>query len=419
MSPSPGPSRPAHQIRAGFIPLLDCAPLIVAGRMGFAAAEGITLTLMRETSWATLRDRVAVRHLDVAHMLAPMPIADNLGLTPLPAGLIAPMALGFGGNTITVSCSLWDELAQAGARADFEPASTAGAFRQVVAARQARHAPRLTLGIVHSHSAHHYELAYWLAWAGVVPGRDFELVVVPPSLSAAALATGQVDGFCAGEPWGSAAVAEGIGRTVTTNAHIWRSSPEKVLGVRRAWADEEPERLQGLIRAVWRAAVWCDEPGNREELAGLLSEEGLLGQPARVLLPGLRRTLLAPDGSPLPVSGFLSFAGSAATFPWISHALWMFTQMARWKQVSFTAERAAIVRQTYRPDLYRTALAPLGVPIPTADVKVEGAMRMATTIASSPPGLTLESDVFFDGTVFDSEIIESYVSAFETGVPPL
>ena len=103
-----------EEIRAGFLPLVDCAPLVVASALGFAEEEGLKLTLAREASWATLRDRIAVRHLDAAHMLAPMPIAANLGLTPLAAPLIAPLALGFGGNTVTVSRHLWQQLADRG-----------------------------------------------------------------------------------------------------------------------------------------------------------------------------------------------------------------------------------------------------------------------------------------------------------------
>ena len=91
-----------HQIVAGFMPLLDSAILVAAREKGFTAAEAIDLVLVRETSWANIRDRMAVGHFQVAHVLAPMPIASNLGLTPLAVPVIAPMALGLGGNAVTV-----------------------------------------------------------------------------------------------------------------------------------------------------------------------------------------------------------------------------------------------------------------------------------------------------------------------------
>ena len=106
------------KIRLGFMPLVDAAPLIAAKEFGFADAEGLDLTLSRETSWATIRDRLSVGHLDAAHALAPLPIAANLGLGPLPVTMAVPMALGFGANTVTVSPVLWEEMAAHGAQAD-------------------------------------------------------------------------------------------------------------------------------------------------------------------------------------------------------------------------------------------------------------------------------------------------------------
>jgi two-component system, oxyanion-binding sensor len=104
-----------YRITAGFLPLLDSLLLVIAREKGFAADEGVELVLVRETSWANIRDRTAVGHFDVAHMLAPMPIAASLGLTPIATPVIAPMALGLGGNAVTVSTALWANMIAAGA----------------------------------------------------------------------------------------------------------------------------------------------------------------------------------------------------------------------------------------------------------------------------------------------------------------
>lgn len=402
-------------VHAGFMPLLDCAPLIVAAARGFAGQEGLDLVVLRETSWATVRDRLAVRHLDVAHMLAPMPIAANLGLGPLSCPMQVPMSLGFGGNTVSVSRAVWEALSREGAPADFDAARTAVAMARVVATRKARGEAPLVFAVVHTHSAHHYELAYWLASAGIVPGADVELILVPPSLSAAALAAGQIDGFCAGEPWGSVAVAEGAGVIVTTKAHIWRASPEKVLGVRSEWADAEPHRLDALLRAVYRAAVWCDDPGNRDELSHLLARPEYIGQPAAALRPGLERRLTAPDGAARTVPDLLTFADRAATFPWISHALWLYTQMVRWRQAEMSAAGLDIAAATYRPDLYRRALAPIGAMMPSANSKIEGALAVETPAGASGGRLTLGPDGFFDGQIFDPENALAYLESLQAG----
>ena len=399
-------------IRVGFMPLTDCAPVVAASLIGFAEAEGLQVKLTKETSWATLRDRIAVRHLDAAHMLAPMPIAANLGLTPLADRLIVPMALGFGGNTITVSRSLWSELKAAGAPARLEAAGTARALAEVVAMRHRRGAPKLVFGVVHHHSAHQYQLSYWLAAAGITPNRDLDIVAVPPPLMPDALAGGQIDGFCAGEPWGRVASAARSGRVVTTNIAIWRTSPEKVLGVGKDWAEEDPERHFRLIRAVYKAAVWCDDPAHRPELARLLSRPEIFDLPAEILQANFERRVAVDDGEDIRVDGFLNFAASAATFPWTSHAAWFYSQMVRWGEVQMSADGYARAQSTYRPDLHRAALAPLGVPLPTASAKIEGALAVETAVPSTTGRLSLGPDRFFDGAVFDPEKITEYLAGF-------
>lgn len=405
---------PSTDVRAGFIPLIDCAPLVVASELGFAEEEGLNLKLVRETSWATIRDRLAVSHLDVAHILAPMPVAANLGLGPLPTEMVVPMALGSGANSITIARKHWTDLAQHMGAADFAAQTAVRALAQVVAQRKKAGLPRLTLGVVHPFSAHHYQLTYWLAAAGLKAGDNVDLVVVPPSLMPAALASGRIDGFCAGEPWGTAAVLEGSGVILTTNAHIWQNSPEKVLGARSAWAEGNPGAVSSLVRAVYKAAVWCDGPDHQDELARLLARNEYVGLPVQQLRPCLSRRLRASDGQHVHVEGFLNFASKAATFPWTSHALWFLSQMVRWDQVELTPAAILAARSTYRPDLYRTALAPLGIELPSANSKLEGALATATLTGSTLGQLNLGPDKFFDGLVFDPERIEEYLALFDS-----
>ncbi len=404
-------SGPIHDVRAGFIPLVDAAPVIVAYELGYAESEGIRLILNRETSWAAIRDRLAVSHLDAAHILAPMPIAANLGLGPLPVAITVPMALGSGANSITVSHEIWNRIACSLDVADFDAQRALDALVRVVAERRADNRGPLSLGVVHPYSAHYYELSYWLASGGIPVGEDIELVVLPPGLMPAALASGQIDGFCAGEPWGTVAANDGTGVILTTNAHIWRNSPEKVLGVRRAFAEEDPARLAGLVRALYRAAAWCDLPESQEALALLLARPEYVGRPVDQIRPCLARRLRSGDGAFHPVEGFLNFSRNAATFPWTSHALWFYSQMVRWGQATPSEDAAAIARDTYRPDLYRAALKPLGVPLPAANAKVEGALRNEQHAGAAGEGqLLLGPDAFFDGRVFDPDRIDAYLA---------
>ncbi|MBS0237798.1 MAG: ABC transporter substrate-binding protein [Proteobacteria bacterium] len=400
-----------HQITAGFMPLLDSAVLVTAKEMGFAAAEGIDLTLVREMSWANIRDRLAVGHFQVAHMLGPMPIACNLGLTPLAVPTIVPMALGQGGNAVTVSNAVWAAMSAHGAEENFDPATTGHALKKVVLERVSQRKPLLRFAVVHPFSGHNYELRYWLAACGIDPSRDIEIVIVPPPLMVDALASGTIDGYCVGEPWSTAAALLGRGHIVTVKAAIWRSSPEKVLGAGALWAEENPEALSALLRALSNAAKWCGDAHNHDDLTRILAEKLYVAQPAGWMLPALRGQLPIGGERTVAVSDFFVPFAKGATFPWKSHALWFYSQMVRWGQVQHTAANAQIARETYRPDLYRAALKPLGIALPVANAKVEGALTAATPVGSSGASLVLGPDGFFDGGLFDPDKLDAYIAS--------
>lgn len=357
---------------AGFIPLLDCASLVAASERGFAAEEGLELILVRETSWANIRDRLIVGQFDAAHMLGPMAVASTLGIGHLRVPMIAPCALGLGGNAIAVSLPLWEQMKRKGAAAGGHPTVQGMALKRVVAGRLREDLRPLTFGMVYPFSCHNYELRYWLAAAGVDPDRDVRLVVIPPSLLGDALRAGQIDGFCVGEPWTSTAVNSGLAALVVPTTAIWPSSPEKVLGCRAEWAQEHRPELEALIRALYRAALWCERPENHAELAALLAEPRHVGVSSQLLLRGLTgRLILTPGGAAESYANFFLPASCRATFPWTSHPLWYYTQMVRWRQVELIAEHPALAAGTYRPDIYRAALAPLDVELPREDGKVE------------------------------------------------
>jgi NitT/TauT family transport system ATP-binding protein len=361
-------------LTVGFVPLIDCAPLVVAAELGFAAAEGLTLTLQRENAWATIRDRVMVGHCHAAQMLGPMPIASRLGIGHLTVDLIAPMALGWGGNAITVAAAVWQAMRDQGAAEAAGPARQGEALRAVIAERARSGAKPLTLAMVYPFSSHHYALRYWLAASGIDPDEEVRLVVVPPPFMVEAMRDGQIDGFCAGEPWNSLAVAAGIGHIVMPTTAIWQRSPEKVLGMRADWAERHPEETQALIRALYRASQWCED-AEAGELARLLAQPEFVGERAADIERGVSGTLcLAPGSAPVRVAEFQGYARQFGTFPCASHALWFYHQMVRWNQLppaasaAESASRAVTAREAYRPDLYRGALQSLGVEVPSGDL---------------------------------------------------
>jgi NitT/TauT family transport system ATP-binding protein len=402
-------------VRAGFIPLVDCAVLVAAAEQGFARAEGIDLVLSKEASWASIRDKVNLGHLDCAQMLAGMPLASSLGIGHVRVPTIAPFSLGLNGNAITVSLDLYRRMAEAGGLDGGEgPAGMVQALGRVIDAGKARGDAPLTFGMVFPFSCHNYQLRYWMAAGGIDPDADVRLVVIPPPLMVESLRAGHVHGFCVGEPWNSLAVDAGLGRIVAAGSEIWRMSPEKVLGVQSSWAEANPQALASLIRALDKAAAWCDLAENREALAALLSREGYTGVPQDVLARSLSGVVrLGPDGAIRTVPDFILFHRNAANFPWVSQALWLYSQMLRWGQTAAGPETEAAARRVFRPDLYRQALGMSGAPLPAASAKLEGSLAGPREIGALSGSLWLGPDRFFDGRVFDPDDIAGYLAGFD------
>lgn len=410
-----------RHVRIGFIPLVDAAILVAAKELDFAAVEGVDLELCRETSWSNIRDKVAFGLFEGAHMLAPLPIAMRLGLGSVAHEAVAPFVLNVNGNAISVSrelaSAMADVLPDTPVNDDSKTDQKLNRLAVGVRALNRRRDSLLAFGVPFPFSCHAYELRHCLAHAGLEIGREVEIVVVPPPLMVDALRAGKLDGFCVGEPWSSVAVDARLAEVVLPGAAVWQFAPEKVLGLRQEWVGSNRETLFALLRALHKAAVWADRKENHVTLSELLAREAYLDLPAEIIERALNgRLTLSPDGRQGVFEDFLVLQRKATTFPWRSFALWIYAQMVRAGQVAHTPERLAAVRQVFRPDLYREALGPVGVDLPGASEKVEGALGSETPVASRAGKLFLGPDRFFDGTVFDPNGLEAYLaSAAPTG----
>jgi len=397
------------KVTAAFVPLTDSAILVAAERLGFAAEEGIDLQLVKVRSWATARDQLIYGQVQVAHLLAPLAVAMTLGLGHPPVPLAAPFKLGMNGNAVTVSPEIVAALDPDSRTRIADPLATAHDLAGAIGL----HRRKPVFGIVHRYSSHALALRYWLASAGIDPERDVLLKVVPPPAMPDALKAGEIDGFIAGEPWGSVAVDEGLGAIVAFSANIWRKSVEKVLGMREDWAETNPGTLDSLLRALDRAALWCDNPANSADLAGMLADERILDEPPSLIERALRGSIrLSKGGDIVEDADFLILHREAANFPWKSQALWIYSQFVRWGFTSLTADGQERAARLFRSDLYRRALAGGATPMPGASLKLEGALELPTAAGSDTGKLTLGPDGFFDGKIFDPDHIAEYLNRF-------
>lgn len=397
-------------IRIAFLGLTDAAVLVAAREKGFAQAQGIALELIRDTSWATLRDRLVYGQVQAAHMLAPLAVAVTLGLSQQPCSLSAPYKLNVNGNLVVMAPEFAAALEPDTTARLNDPLATAHDFATAVGL----HHRKPIIGVVHRFSSHALILRYWLASAGLDPDRDVVLRVLPPSLMVEAMHAREIDGFTAGEPWGSSAIEAGLAEAVAASERLWQRGVEKVLTFRTDWMDANAETVDALIRSLAQAASWCDDPANHAELAQLLSRSAYVAQPSELIERALSGQIVARQGeAAVNLPDFLLFAREATSFPWQSQALWIYSQLVRWHMVEPGDDAQRQAATVFRPDVYRRALASSDMPMPGASMKVEGAVETQLPIGAPRGAITLGPDRFFDGRSFDPDRIEDYLADFE------
>ncbi len=334
----------------GFVPLTDCAPLVVAQQLGLFKKYGLEeVKLVREPGWKMVYEGVRSGRLDGAAVLAGIPLASTLGVGGSPVPLVTALTLSRGGNAITFSRRFLDKGIQ-----------TLEDFRRYLSQTSDQiH----TLGMVHPASMHNFLLRHWLASGGIHPDRDVNLAVIPPPQMVANLKSGSIDGYCVGEPWNSRAVREQLGFIVTTTPEILPSHIEKVLTVSQEWAQKYPLTHIALVKALLEACQYCEQPRHRPQISTWLKDPEFVGVSEDDLRPGLMGTFHRgiQDESEILV-GFNQFAGGRNSCPEKLENLWMLTQMARWSLCAFPRNWVSVLDQVLDVDTYAAAARDLGLP---------------------------------------------------------
>lgn len=336
-------------LRVGFMPLVDCALVVLAKDEGFAEAEGLNLELVREVSWSNLRDKLNVRLFDAAHMLGPAAIAATLGIGGVKAPMAVPMALNRDGAAITLSVRRFEELSRLVEGDLADPAVSARALAAMVARRKAAGLPPLTLAAVFGFSMHIYLLCEWLEKGGLRLGEDIRFEVVPPPQTVEALASGRIDGFCAGAPWNSAAVAAGVGAMVLASVDLRRDCHDKVLAWRADDVHRRPAVVAKLGAAILKASAWACLPENFARMAHHLSTPDRLALPAPLIERILHDELIqGADRSPRDIRRFIRFDREALR-PDRDDADWVLAGMERAGQIVTTPQMREIARDVFLP----------------------------------------------------------------------
>ena len=365
------------ELKFGFIKLTDCAPLVIAKEKGFFEDEGLSVEVVAQSNWKTLLDGVISGDLDGAHMLSGQPIAATIGFGTK-AHIQTSYTLDLNGNGITVSNNIWAKMQANDSKLDSPTPPhpiTADSLKPVVE-EILDEGKKLQMGMVFPTSTHNYELRYWLASAGIHPGMytstdiggrtdaQVELSVTPPPMMPATLEAGNIQGYCVGEPWNQAAVKMGIGVPVTTNYDIWKNNPEKVFGVTKLWADENPNTNIAVTKALIRAGQWLDATDasgkliNREEAARILSKPNYVGADYDVIKNSMTGFFLFQKSDKRAMPDFNVFFKHNCTYPWYSDGIWFLTQMRRWGQIGEAKKKEwyfETAKKVYKPEVYLAA----------------------------------------------------------------
>ncbi|WP_040728263.1 CmpA/NrtA family ABC transporter substrate-binding protein [Thiomicrorhabdus sp. Kp2] len=361
------------KVKIGFIPLTDSAPLVVAKEEGFFEQFDLDVSLIREVSWSNIRDKLVFSELDAAHMLAPLLIASSFGLGSVKKPLVTAYSFGLNGNAVSVSNEVFAELIAIEPDLVLKPEKSASALKQVALSRKKQGKGLLRFAVVFPYSMHNYLLRHWFSTANILVGEDVEIVVVPPSSVVQALDEGLIDGYCVGEPWNTHAVKKQVGVTVITGYEIWNNAPEKVLGVRAAWAEENVSIHKRLIKALYLASQWIDDASNYQKLVKYLSLEQYVGAPEESIQNTYKGEVCNPINSTCrSVPNFSLPFRYQANFPWQSHAEWIVCQMQSLGQLPTELNAKEIAKSVYWTDLYRDVISSLGVSLPSVNVKEEG-----------------------------------------------
>ena len=366
-------------VRVGFLPLTDCASLVMAALLGFDRKYGIKIALRREASWAGVRDKLGNGELDAAHVLYGLVYGVQLGIGGQQRDMAVLMNLNHNGQAITLSRKLAGE----------------GAVDGASLAALMRAQPRAyTFAQTFPTGTHAMFLYYWMAAHGIDPFRDAQVITMPPPQMVANLRAGHMDGFCAGEPWNHKAILDGVGVTAATTQQIWPDHPGKVLGVTREFAERHPNTCRALIAAVLDAGKWIEASiANKQKMVEVIAGADYVNVDKALIEARILGHYQNGLGKSWEDSRSLKFyREGAVNFPYLSDGMWFMTQHRRWGLLKDEPDYLAVAGAVNQIGLYKEAAALTGTALPG------GLMRSSTLI---------------DGTVWDGSAPQAYAASFD------
>jgi nitrate/nitrite transport system substrate-binding protein len=344
------------EVRIGFIPLTDCASVVMASVLKFDEKYGVKIIPTKEASWAGVRDKLVNGELDMAHVLYGLIYGVHLGVGGPKKDMAVLMSLNNNGQAITLSKKLADKGAVDGA-----------SLAKLMATDQREY----TFAGTFPTGTHAMWLYYWLASAGINPFKNAKVITVPPPQMVANMRVGNMDGFCVGEPWGHRAIMDRIGFTAVTTQDIWRDHPEKTLGTTSDFVKKHPNTCRAVMMAILEASRWIDAGlQNKMKMAETVAEKSYVNTGVdainqRILgryQNGLGKTWDDPNHMKF-------FNDGAVNYPYLSDGMWFLTQHKRWGLLKEHPDYLGVAKQINQTALYKEAASQLKISVPKSDFR--------------------------------------------------
>jgi nitrate/nitrite transport system substrate-binding protein len=359
------------EVKIGFIPLTDCASVVMAAVKGFDAKYGVKIVPTKEASWAAIRDKLLNGELDYAHVLYGLVYGVQMGIGGPQRDMAVLMTLNQNGQGITLSNQLK------------EKGVSDGASLKALMAKEKR---EYTFAQTFPTGTHAMWLYYWLASHGINPMTEAKIITVPPPQMVANMRVGNMDGYCVGEPWNARAIIDKIGFSVATTQDVWKDHPEKVLGTTADFANKNPNTTRAVMAAILEASRFIDtSDANRSETARTIADKAYVN----TTLETIEGRMLGQYDNGLgkkwkDANSMRFFSDGAVTFPWLSDGMWFLTQHRRWGLLKTDPDYLAIAKKVNQVNLYQQAAAAAKVNVPKELTRVSTLMDGVKWDATNP-----------------------------------
>ena len=299
-------------IKLGYVPLIDCAPILIAREHNLFEKHGIRVQTFQQPGWATVREKLVHSELDAAECLGPLAVSIHHGIGTIRKEMVIPLIMSANGNGLTLSNRIPPEVLE-----------TENGLLEFLEKNYSKKSP-LTLATIHPCSSHHSLLLMWLKQHKVAGHPFISFVSLPPEVIVRSLANGHIEGFCVGEPWNSVAILDGLAWSASNSVKLSNGHPEKVLAVTNHFAQSRPSDLQALIQALLEACCFCQNKENHSEILSLLAKEPGMNQVSNSLPFSLNGRLPKPtEGETESCPSFHIFYDEAINAPTSQTASWL------------------------------------------------------------------------------------------------